>query len=153
MGTFRDNIVEIKPGFIIYFALLLLVLPIRWIFAWIVAAGIHELCHFVALRAMRIRVISLVVGCSGAVMQTESMHPWQELISAMCGPFGGLLLLLFRKWLPLLSACAIIQTLFNLLPIYPLDGGRVIVALLKLLGIPKNLRRFFACKQSKLIVK
>lgn len=132
------NKFEIKPGFLIYFALLLLLLPLRWVFAWFIAIGIHEICHYIPLKLFHIKIIRLSVEHTGAFMQTDSMLPWQELVTAACGPIGGLLLLLLRQWFPMISACAIIHTGFNLLPIYPFDGGRILRAFIQILQSSEN---------------
>lgn len=107
-----------------WLALLLLVLPLRWVAAAGLAALFHELCHMIAVRACGGRVNVVAVGESGAVMETADLTNWQELLCAMAGPLGGLLLLFFLRWFPEVAVCAAFQSAFNLLPIYPLDGGR-----------------------------
>ena len=94
--------------------------------AFFLAAGFHELCHYVVLRTFRIPVVGLRIGMSGMKMDIPELSPIQEFLSALAGPAGGLLLLSFRNWYPELAVCALIQSCYNLLPIHPLDGGRVV---------------------------
>ena len=52
-------------------------------------------------------------------------------VIALAGPFGGLVLLLTARWLPRLAICGLMQSVFNLLPISPLDGSRAVSAMLQ----------------------
>lgn len=114
-------------------ALALLLLPLNWLVAAILAASFHELCHYLALRICGVRMFGLRIGSGGALMETESMDARRELICALSGPAGSILLLSVVRWMPELAICAGIQGLFNLLPLYPLDGGRAVRSLLTLL--------------------
>ena len=55
----------------------------------------------------------------------------QEFLSAMAGPAAGFLLVLLFPWFPRIAFSALVQSLFNLLPIYPFDGGRVIRSIMR----------------------
>lgn len=112
-------------------AVLILVLPVNWLFAAFFAAAFHELCHMLAIRAMGGRVFSLRIGTGGAVMETESLGRGRELVCALAGPAGSLLLLLGCHVFPRVAICAFVQAVFNLLPIFPLDGGRAVRCCLK----------------------
>lgn len=108
----------------ILLALAVLVLPIRWLLAAITAAACHELFHIAAVYLCGGRISGLIIGGNGAVMDAQPMSKGRELICALAGPLGGLLLLLFVRWIPRTAICAAFHSLYNLLPIYPLDGGR-----------------------------
>lgn len=118
--------IQISAGSCIFAALLLLVLPLQWVLAAMFAAGFHELCHACAVSLCGGTIKRLTLGSGGAVMEVESMTRGRELICALAGPFGGLLLLLFSRWIPRIAICAGVQSLYNLLPVYPLDGGRAL---------------------------
>lgn len=111
-------------------ALLLLTLPLHWVLAAVTAAGFHEVCHLGVIYALGGRVLSFRIGPTGAVMETEIRGPWRECLAALAGPAGSFLLVLTARWSPHIALCAVIQGLFNLLPIYPLDGGRALRCIL-----------------------
>ncbi len=128
MQTSHSNTVSVTPGFLIQLATAILLLPINWVAAWLFAAVFHESCHYIVLRLYNVRVFSMRIGFSGAIIETEPMQPKQELLTALAGPFGGLVLLLLIRIFPRIAICALLQSLFNLLPIYPFDGGRALRA-------------------------
>lgn len=107
-------------------ALLLLVLPLPWLMASIFAAAFHELCHLGAVYALGGRVLRLTIGPTGAVMEGALEGRWREILAAAAGPVGSLLLLTLAPMAPRIAVCGLIQGLFNLLPLYPLDGGRIL---------------------------
>lgn len=144
MLTCGDDTLEIQADFFIYVAILIVIMPIKLVLAWLVAAGLHELCHYIPLRIFRIHVVRLTLGHNGAVMHTEGMLPWQELVSTLCGPAAGVVLLLLSRWFPLLAACGLIQSIYNMLPFYPLDGGRAIRLLMDIAHVPLKYRKVFS---------
>lgn len=117
---------RLDPGACLLGAMLLLVLPLPWLLAAATAAAFHELCHLGAVRVLGGQVRSLTVGPGGAVMEARLDGPWRATLAAMAGPAGSLLLLSLLRPAPRLALCGLIQGLFNLLPLYPLDGGRML---------------------------
>ena len=116
---------------------------------------LHELAHSVVARSKGLVVNSIILLPIGGVSQIEKMpDAWQdELEIAGAGPLVSLLLAvvaavaaLASGWsllpvniyggalLPRLAWLNLVLGLFNLLPAFPLDGGRVLRALLERRG-------------------
>jgi len=125
--------IECTPGFCIGAALMLLILPLQWILAVAIAAAVHEICHMVVLKICGVRIYGVQIGMGGAEIYTEPMTPGNELICALAGPVGSFFLLLFLRTAPPIALCGLVQGLYNLLPVMPLDGGRVMNSLLIML--------------------
>lgn len=117
---------EISGWGCVALALALLVLPLQWLAAAVTAAAVHELCHAMAVRLLGGRIYRMALGSRGAVMELGAMPPGWELLAAAAGPAGSFLLLLTARHFPRLALCGLVQGCYNLLPIFPLDGGRVL---------------------------
>ena len=116
----------IDPFACFFWALLLLLLPLRWLGAAVLAALIHEGCHLAALEILGYPPRGMKVGPFGAQMELPSIPYGAELAACLAGPAGSLALLLLAGRFPRLALCGLIHGLFNLLPVYPLDGGRAV---------------------------
>ena len=117
---------QLPPSSCLWGAMCLLLLPVEWVLAWAVAALFHELCHMGMILLCRRGVVSIRIGAFGAVIETEPMPRYQEFFCTLAGPLGGLVLVMLSRWMPRVAICAFVQTLYNLLPVYPLDGGRAL---------------------------
>lgn len=126
MARGSESIFRVAPETGILAALLLLVVPLRWVCAWFAAALWHELFHCFALRLCGRSIHGVCIGINGAEIRTDNLSDLDTLLCALAGPAGGLLLLLLSGVFPCLAVCALLQSVFNLLPVYPLDGGRAL---------------------------
>lgn len=116
---------------------------------------LHEVGHSVVALWYRIRVRGITLFMFGGVAQIEGQSPnaGAEFLIAIAGPLVNLILAFIGyESLPLFSGSAplvalikylayinLALALFNLIPGYPLDGGRVFRALVW--GVTKDLRR------------
>jgi Zn-dependent protease/CBS domain-containing protein len=113
---------------------------------------VHELCHAVVARMYGLRTREIVMFPIGGVSRLESQpKPKQEPLIALAGPaanliIGLVLLATQHGFLPLeklsiptdanlierIALGNLILGLFNLLPAYPMDGGRILRSLIAL---------------------
>jgi len=117
-------------------AISVLVLPLQWVVAVLIAATIHELCHYLAVIAVGGQVHFLKIGSKGTVMEIGCLTQYQELICAIAGPAGSMMLFALYPLFPRTALCALVQGCYNLLPVYPLDGGRVLRCIVNILFPP-----------------
>lgn len=118
--------IDLDGNTCLWWAVLLLLLPLKWLLCAAFAALVHELCHYIVIRLLGGGVVSITLHPGGAVLATTPMEPWRELLCSLAGPAGSLLLVCFSQIAPLIALCALVQLLFNVLPVFPLDGGRVL---------------------------
>lgn len=128
--------VTLSGGFCLFLASMVLFLPLPWTLAMIVAAAVHELGHYLAICACCGRGEGIQLHAYQARMHLPPMGRWQECVCALAGPAAGLSLLLVGRWMPRTAICALGQSVYNLMPIYPLDGGRALRCLLAALTPP-----------------
>ena len=101
------------------------------------AAGVHELGHYLVLRAVGGRAVTLGIGPMGADLRTDCcrLSYGREILAVLAGPGANLLTGLalaagakYAGWGALYTAAGAHMVLgcFNLLPIRTLDGGRLL---------------------------
>ncbi|OAZ46473.1 M50 family metallopeptidase [Paenibacillus polymyxa] len=107
---------------------------------------IHELGHATAASLLGARLLSIQMLPFGGVAVIEDqgkLNAWKEIIIALAGPLQNGIMIIILLWLRNVSGLEhdyvnyIIQgnaviALFNLLPILPLDGGKILQSLISL---------------------
>lgn len=116
---------------------------------------LHELCHIVCLWVVGGNVKSLRARGFSMALDTSFLNYSQECAVALSGPF--LSLLLFFAFLPFYKInesiffccfCNLAIFCVNILPIYPLDGGRALYCFLckkYSLGTSNVIMRVISC--------
>ncbi len=122
--------VKVKESVYIYLAALLLLVPIPWLGAWLFAIAFHELCHYLFVRLFGGRIDRITIGIGGARMDSSGLSKYQSIMALLMGPVGGLLLTLSGRWLPRTALCCGLLSVYNLLPLSFLDGGKIVCILL-----------------------
>lgn len=134
----KDKIsVSVSSGAFFLLAALFMLLPLPWAAAVILSAGFHELCHIAAIYLAGGKVRRLTVTAGGAKMDFTPLPCSRELLCAAAGPCGSLLLIFLCRRFPRLAICGVFHGLYNLLPLFPLDGGRVLRCGASMLFPPK----------------
>ncbi|MBP7821602.1 MAG: site-2 protease family protein [Saprospiraceae bacterium] len=123
-----------------------------------VCVVLHEMGHALAARRYGIRTQDIILTPIGGIARMEGLpeKPIREIIIALAGPLVNIIIalflwiiltfvtkrgvlldenpigssLIFSNFLPLLFNTNFVLAIFNLLPAFPLDGGRVFRALL-----------------------
>ncbi|MCL2408936.1 MAG: site-2 protease family protein [Oscillospiraceae bacterium] len=103
-----------------------------------IAAGGHELGHYAALRFCGGRVSELRLGITGVSMRHQHSTAYaDEILIASGGPMASAVLssisaiaarLTQADITYQLAGMSLLLCLFNLLPVLPLDGGRILYA-------------------------
>lgn len=93
-------------------------------------AAAHELGHILALVLLGQRITGLTFEAQGLCIRYQGIcSPSDHILAALAGPLGGALYALVgfcgAAWLKQSAGLSLLFTAFNLLPILPLDGGRV----------------------------
>ena len=123
--------IRVQPSACILMAALLLLLPLDWLIAALLAAAVHELGHLAVIHAYGSRPEFLSVGGFGAQIHTGPLDNRAEFFCAAAGPAASLFLLSLCRFFPKLALCGAVQGMFNLIPVHPMDGGRILCCFLR----------------------
>ena len=105
---------------------MLLLFPFSIFAGVLLAAAVHECGHLLAIRLTGGRVLGIRFHAGGARIETAPMEPGREALCVLAGPAAGALMIFTWNWFPELAVAGVVQTVFNLIPVYPLDGGRLV---------------------------
>ena len=133
------------------FALLILMLPLQWIFAAVIAAAFHELCHYFAVKICGGEIMGMHVGQQGMQMQALSLTAGRELFCILAGPLGSLSLMLLVRFIPRVAFCAAVHGIYNLLPLLHLDGGQALYVVLRAI-CPVRAQKVVALVQTGILI-
>ncbi|MFC7440841.1 site-2 protease family protein [Laceyella putida] len=114
------------------------------LFTLFVVVLVHELGHLAAAQAVGWRIRSLELLPFGGVLHVDewgTVPARDEVVVALAGPFQHLFMILFsllfyrigywsEHWTVYFIQANCMIACFNLLPIYPLDGGKVLQAVM-----------------------
>ena len=135
--------VQVTGGFALLAAWFFLANGWRNLFTVLSAAAVHEAGHWLLLRLLGARVLSLRFSALGAVLETDSgrLSYGGELAAVLAGPAANLLAALAltapgRDEFLAAAGANVVLCIFNLLPVRPLDGGRALFLLSSWLAGP-----------------
>lgn len=111
---------------------------------WVLlGAAVHELGHIAAIRACGQKISAFELRPFAAKIRKERGSPLREMLISAAGPLAGLLLaaLLTALGQRRGAAASLALTVFNLLPVYPLDGWRLLDLTLTRFASPQAVRK------------
>lgn len=122
--------IDLTPGFPAF--LMLLWYTNRALFGpFLAAVAVHEAAHAAVLLLLGAELCGIRLGFAQLELRTGFLSWRTELWSAAAGPAVNLLCgTLFGRAAPEFAAVSLLLGTFNLLPVWPLDGGRVLRAAL-----------------------
>lgn len=135
MSRSPDVTVCVRPSALLTPALFLLLTDTPILLAALLpAALLHELAHYAVLRLCGVRAARFTLTGLGASLYVPELHRLSygaELLSAAAGPLMNLLLwvllsLTGREELTLFAGAQMVLGVLNLLPVRPMDGGRIL---------------------------
>lgn len=147
--------IKFQPLFALYCFVCIYFNWFNKIFFYVLTVTLHEYGHYLVANHYGYKIDSLIYSLSGAGITTNDEFAIKDEIKiAIAGPLVNIVLILLiicMWWIFPMSylytydflICNIVVLIFNLVPIYPLDGGRIIMAI----AISKN------CAKSKFIKK
>lgn len=108
------------------------------VYAWLMLfALIHELAHMCAGLSLKLKPKALEVQAFGISIVFESFENLEKnkIIIAIAGPFINILIAILFSFIHIKASSIIVNTnvllaILNLVPIYPLDGGRILHAII-----------------------
>jgi len=128
-------------------SMLLMIGIYAWMFGWLFAVGfvillfVHEMGHVIAAKWLGIPVSApLFIPFLGAaiVMKQNPRDVWTEALMAYGGPLAGcigswicwgLALYMGEGWIMAVASVSFVLNIFNMIPVPPLDGGRICAAI------------------------
>jgi len=153
MGWIIGGIIAVaKFGFLLLkslktsLSMLLMIWIYSWFFGWPFAVGfvillfVHEMGHVIAAKWLGLPVSApLFIPFFGAAifMKQNPRDAWTEALMAYGGPLAGCIgswicwyaaIQLAAPWLMAVASVSFVLNLFNMIPVPPLDGGRICAA-------------------------
>lgn len=130
------GLISLSPGALLVFAIVLFFDTSGTVSALVPAAAAHELGHISALLCFGARIQRLRLEIFGLRLDYRGrLSGKREIIAAASGPIAGLAyfgicMIPAGRFFTLSGMISLFLSLFNLLPILPLDGGRISVLVL-----------------------
>lgn len=119
--------ISISPGFLAFLCAYYYFDPCGTFWPFCSAVLCHELGHLLILYLLGIELRGIRIGLGGACIMAGPLSYGRELLTAVAGPGVNLILAaIFLHRSPVTALVNLALLGYNLLPFYPLDGGRIL---------------------------
>lgn len=122
--------VDISPGFLVFLCAYFYFDPAGSFAPFLLGVTLHEAAHLLLLRLAGAPVQRVSFSLCGACIHTAPLKRRWEIAVSAAGPATNFLLFLLLRRIPIASLVNLCLFAYNLLPFYPLDGGRILRAVL-----------------------
>ena len=123
--------VDVTPGFVAFLCAYFYFDPAGTFAPFLLGVSLHEAAHLLLLRLAKAQIQQIQLSLSGAIIRTAPLTNRWEILTAAAGPaMNFLLFLLLMRQMPMAALVNLCLFAYNLLPFYPLDGGRILRAAL-----------------------
>ena len=119
--------IKFKPSFFVLAAFSFIMGAEKYFITVLVLTALHELCHVFAAGLWGLKTKSITITPIGMYSEIDGLnglHISKRMFIAIAGPLFNLFLCLFCTGTA--RNINLVLALFNLLPIYPLDGGKLL---------------------------
>ena len=129
--------IRIRYSFILYIIILHFFDLLSYFLIFFLSIIIHELLHAILGLLFGLKIKSAEISLSGLSINFENfeLSTLKKIIVLICGPLINLIISLFfyftfkDKYLFIIIS-NLLLFIFNMIPIYPLDGGRILYEIL-----------------------
>lgn len=119
----RDFVIKIKLSFFLLMAVLTALNMLGQFFIVLLLVFLHELCHIISAYVFGSVCNEITISPAGmcASLDLDRLSLFQKIIVVLSGPLFNILFGIITG-----NEISIALGIFNLLPVYPLDGGRIL---------------------------
>lgn len=123
----------VYPSFVLLICILIWLDEGTAVLSFLMSSALHESGHLFAAYLLKITIYGMELRATGAILHTGTASRGKELLCTAAGPLinGVLLCVCFHRW-PQTALINLLLLIYNLLPIYPLDGGRMLQIILSI---------------------
>lgn len=119
--------IAVYPSFVLLLCVLIFLDAGSVTLLFLLSVAVHEGGHLMSMRILKVPFYGMELHGTGAVIHTGNTSPGKEAICAAAGPAVNLLLIFLTfRCLPAVALVNALLLCWNLLPLYPLDGGRLL---------------------------
>lgn len=137
--------IEASAGWWLFAAGCCLLLPQKALPELVAAMALHETGHVLTILLMRGRIERVRFGLAGIRIEVAGLGYQQEALAALAGPVCSIAgFAVLRQSFSECAAFSLSLGIFNLLPLFPLDGGRALRCALLLRLPPEKAEKISA---------
>ncbi|HUO84685.1 MAG TPA: M50 family metallopeptidase [Thermoanaerobaculia bacterium] len=153
IGSIAGSPIHVQAPFLILVGLFVLLdlergdpfhQAVLWLPILLLSVLAHEIGHALTIRGLGFGPsVILLTGFGGLTVNQRKAKPWQDALVAVAGPLTSFFLAIliavvlagvpflrsdpmFSRLLPMMQWANVVWGIFNLVPIYPLDGGHAL---------------------------